>query len=533
MRRILATNAETAFGCDHGLDRIRGYGDFARQVPVRPYEQLQPYVERVIRGEVSALLGRGQRVLMFALTSGSTDQPKYVPITSAFLRQQRRGWNVLGIKALLDHPEGFLRPILQVVSPMDERRTERGVPCGSISGLLAGTAKRLARRYYVNPPATGAIDDPQARYYAIMRFAVPHDVSWIVTASPATPVKLARCAATHAERLIRDIHDGTLHPPGHVAPEALDALRRGTVPQPEVARRLSRLAQARGELLPRDYWKPAFLANWTGGTLGLHLRDFPHYFGDTPVRDIGLLATEGRVTIPLEDRTPAGVLDAAGAFFEFADADADPAAQSVLHRCHELAVGREYRVIMTTWAGFYRYDLEDRVVVRGYLGQAPILEFLHRGTRVSSVTGEKLTEWQATTAFDRCVGEMPRSGTSFVLAPVWGNPPHYRLHVEADVDDSFRLGERMDRELRTLNIEYASKRSSERLGPVEVNLLPRGTMESLDIARQTRRGSANEQFKHQYLYTRPGEDDALPRLAESPVRKTECVGKESESESVA
>ncbi len=509
LRRKIAAHADSDFGREHGFDSIRSYADFASRVPVRTYEELGPYVERVVSGDARALLGAGQRVLMFAMTSGSTDQPKYIPVTPDFLREYRRGWNVFGGKAVLDHPSAFLRSIVQVVSPMDEHRTDAGVPCGSISGLLAASAKGIVRRLYVVPRETGCVGDAEARYYTMMRFAVPRDVGWMVTASPATPIKLARTAVQHAERLIRDIHDGTLWPPGGGDDPALTELRGRLRPDAATARKLSTILETHGELLPRYFWKLAFLANWTGGTLALHLGDFPHYFGDTPVRDIGLLATEGRVSTPLEDGTPAGVLDVGGSFFEFVDAEADARDSSSVHRCHELEVGREYRVVMTTSAGFFRYDLGDRVMVRGYRETAPLVEFLHRGANVSSLTGEKVTEWQVATAFERSRRDLQLPEVSFVLAPAWGNPPYYRLHVAGNEAQGADLAERMDRELRRVNVEYASKRATNRLGTIELNLLADGFLDGVDAVRQSRRGSANEQFKHQYLYTRPGEDDDL------------------------
>ena len=528
LREKIERNADSAFGREHGFSRIHNYSDFVAQVPIRRYEEFVPWIERVVAGEARALLGSGQRVLMFAMTSGSTDQPKYVPVTAAFLREYRRGWNVFGFKAVLDHPDAYLRPILHVVSPMDEHRTARGVPCGSISGLLAGRQGRIVRRFYVTPWESGAISDAESRYYTIMRFAVPRDVGWIVTASPATPIKLARTAATHAERLIRDIHDGTLRPPDDIPNEVHQPLVARLSPDSNTAQRFSAIVERNGELLPRDYWKIAFLANWTGGTLGLHLRDFPRYFGDTPVRDIGLLATEGRVSIPLEDGTPAGVLDMGGAFFEFIDAEADADNPAAVHRCHELVTDHDYRVVMTTSAGFYRYDLGDRVRVRDYFGEAPIVEFLHRGAHVCSVTGEKLTEWQVTSAFDRVCRATAIKVTEFVLAPVWDDPPYYRLHVDVDFPSRNEFTSRMDEELSRLNVEYGSKRSSGRLGPMVVNRLPDEFFLRFDHERQQGRSApssspqgsralrliVNEQFKHKYLYIKPGDDACLPLCAE-------------------
>jgi hypothetical protein len=509
LQRRIAAHADSGFGREHGFDRIGNYRNFISRVPVRTYEELWPYVKRVIAGDSTALLGSRQRLMMLALTSGSTDSPKHVPITADFVRDYRRGWNIFGGKAMLDHPDAFLRPILQVVSPMDEHRSEGGFPCGSISGLLAATAKPVVRRFYAVPPETAAIEDAEARYYAIMRFAVPRDVGWMVTASPATPIKLARTAAQHAERLIRDIHDGTLRPPGGDVGSAADQLQRCLRPDRVAARRLATILDTHGELAPRYYWDLAFLANWTGGTLGLHLRDFPRYFGNTPIRDIGLLATEGRVSIPLEDGTPAGPLDVGGSFFEFIDAEAGTGDASAVHRAHELTVGNEYRVVLTTSAGFIRYDLGDRVVVRGHRGEAPVIEFLHRGANVSSMTGEKLTEWQVTTAFTRSCKLMDGMSMDFALAPVWSDPPYYRLHVSG-VTDERRLAEAMDRELAQLNVEYASKRDSQRLGRLQVNRLPAGVLEKRIGSRPSRSNAAAEQFKRQYLHTKPGDDDDLP-----------------------
>ena len=532
-RELVRHHADSAFGREHGFAKIRSHADFIRQIPIHGYDDLRPYVERVMNGDVAAMFPRGERILMFATTSGTTDRPKYVPVTSAFLREYRRGWNAFGLKALLDHPAAVLRPILQVVSPIDEQRTERGVPCGAISGLLAATQKGLVKKYYVLPPEVGRIADPESRYYTIVRLALAQDVAWMITASPATQLKVAKTLGEHTESLLRDLHDGDLRPPNPISPEIRRSLDMRLRADPGRARELQRIAQMNGGLTPATAWNLSLLSNWMGGTMGLHLREFPRYFGDCPVRDIGLLATEGRVCVPLEDGTPAGVLDVRGAFFEFIPADEPGAASSspqagrlgTAHRlrCHELTLGAEYRVVMSTWAGLFRYDLGDFVRVRGFLGQAPLVEFLHRGAHVSSMTGEKLTEWQVTTAFDR----VRREGSlaldnrvtaadncslavdNFVLAPAWGEPPFYRLYLDEPCTNVDALAVRLDEELSRLNIEYASKRASNRLGPIIVSTLPCGTLARLDSLCQHRLGASNEQFKHKYLLTRPDEDAEL------------------------
>lgn len=549
---LLRRNAESDFGREHGFISVRGIDDYRRRTPIRDHAHLSPWLDRVEAGQTQALFAPGERVLMFALSSGSTNRPKMIPVTPEFVRHYRRGWQLFGYKALVDHPGCFVRDLVQVVSPMDERRTALGVPCGAISGLLASTQRRLVRRYYAVPRETAYLSDPTARYYTIMRFAAPRDVAWVVTASPATTLQLVRAARDHAERLIRDVHDGTWTPPGEaIRTEAAASLRRDLRPDPASARRLARCAEARGALLPRDYWRLGFLANWTGGTLGLHLGEFPQFFGDTPVRDIGLLATEGRVTFGVDDATPSGVLDVQSAFFEFAPVEFDAGGEAQTLLAHELTKGETYRVILTNAAGLYRYDLGDYVRATGFLGTAPLLEFLHRGARVASMTGEKLTEWQVVEAFRRACEARGIEPGVFVLAPQWGDPPHYRLYLEgAKKDPSIArkdpptsdpksqtpdprspvpgprdprpdtrlttLANTMDQALSELNMEYGSKRRSNRLGVVRVAVLPAGTLADIDTRLQQRHGASREQFKRQYLHTQPRHDDELSRMANAP-----------------
>jgi len=233
--QLIDSHAETAFGRNHGFDRIRSYEDFKAAVPVGSYETLRPYMQRVLSGETNALLPPGERVLMFSLTSGTTGEPKHIPVTRRFLADVRRGWNAFGVTALRDHPDSWLRPILQISSPMQETTSPAGLPCGAISGLLAATQKRIVRRMYVVPPGVFAMDEPIAKYYTILRCGVGRDVAIITTANPSSTIKLVETGHAHAERLIRDVADGTLNPPGGADPALLQTCLLYTSPSPRDA----------------------------------------------------------------------------------------------------------------------------------------------------------------------------------------------------------------------------------------------------------------------------------------------------------
>lgn len=500
--QLLARHADTAFGRDHGFAKIRSYADFTSAVPVGSYETLRPYMNRVLQGETTALLPPGEAVLMFATTSGTTAEPKHIPVTREFLADVRRGWNIWGSLTFRDHPEAWLRSIVQISSPMNESTSPTGLPCGAISGLLAATQKKIVRRVYAVPPQVSAITDPLTKYYTILRCGLGHDVAFVTTANPSSTIKLFETGQTYAQQLIRDVADGEIRPPTSLDPAVKNQLRFR--PNRSLARRMEAGLAADGTLLPRHYWNLAFLANWTGGTLKLYLRRLRELVGDIPVRDIGLLASEGRFCIPIADGTAAGLAEVTGNFLEFIPVeDAGNSSPRVL-RAHEVDLGSEYFVVVSNRAGLWRYNMDDRVRIVDRVGEGPVFEFLCRGLHTANITGEKLTEHQVVEALRRAVaqtsGNLPAE--RFVLQGHFAPQPYYLLNAApAPGLDLVRLVESLDRFLCELNQEYAGKRNSARLGPIRGVIVRPGEMEQAEEERIRLRHGRREQYKHQYLLT--------------------------------
>ena len=505
LRQLVAAAAESDFGRDHHFDRVRGYEDFISAVPVGDYEARRPYVQRVFEGRNRALFAPGTEVVMFAVTSGTTGAPKHIPVTRRFLADYRRGWNVFGLRLLSDHPAGWLREIVTIVSSAREYLSPAGVPCGSISGALAEHQKWIVRRMYPVPLAVRDIRPPAARYYAILRASVTRDVGILTTANPSSAIKLAETAREHAERLIRDVHDGTFRPP--VAPEGPVPALSFRADRPG-ARRLEAILARHGELLPRHFWRLSVMTHWLGGTLGLYLPRVRELYGDVPIRDIGLLASEGRLTVPLADGTAAGVAEITSNFLEFIPAEEIDSPSPTVLRADEVEVGREYFVVLSNWAGLFRYNIGDRVRVTGRFGHSPVLEFLSRGSHSSSITGEKLTEHQVVSAMAVAARACGLEVQTFVLQGHFARLPYYELRIElADVARAGRLARELDLELRRLNVEYDSKRASGRLGPIRAACVPAGTFARQEAEQIARVGGRSEQYKHKYLLPEVVSDD--------------------------
>lgn len=505
LARLLALNAGSRFACDHGLESVRTVTHFRRRLPIADFEYFRPYVEEVKAGRTDALLGAKNRLLMFALTSGTTSQAKYIPITERFLRDYRSGWQVWGIQALDAHPQINSRNMVQLSSDYDLFRTPGGTPCGNISGLVAACQNRMVRTMYTVPGAVVKIRNSDAKLYTIMRIALAdRHVGMVMTANPSTLIQLAKLANARKEDLIRDIANGTLSAAEDVPGEVRQALGRGISRRlPDRARELDAMAERAGELLPSDFWPEMhLLAVWTGGSAGAYLSALREYYGHVPVRDHGLSASEGRMTIPIADHRSDGILDVTSHFFEFVPEEDYGRPNPTVLEAHELDEGKNYYILLTTSSGLYRYNICDVVRCTGFYHSTPLVEFLHKGAHIASLTGEKISESQVVAAVRGASREMKISLSHFTVSPIWGDPPRYQLLVERG-DVAAGLGEtlagRVDEHLMNLNCEYREKRSTGRLAPIAWIGLPTGTWTRFAQRRRQKSGGSLEQYKHPCL----------------------------------
>ncbi len=504
----LARHAASDFGRDHHFGEIRTEADYRRQVPIRGYEGHEPYIDRVRNGDTSALFGPRTDVLMFALTSGTTNRPKTIPVTRESLQNYRDGWTNWGIMAFDAHHtiiDSGLMPILQLASDWQESFTPAGIPCGAITGLTAQMQNRLVRITYCMPPAASKIKDIAAKYYLAMRLSAYRDLGATIAANPSTILAIVRLGDREKETLIRDIADGTISTRWEIPPSVRQAVRiRTRWKRNQTARRLEAIVHRTGRLLPRDYWPNLqFMANWTGGTMGAYLKGYPEYFGERPVRDIGLIASEGRFTIPIADGTAAGVLDIQHHYFEFIPESEIGREQPETVTAVDLKEGEQYFLVPTTAGGLYRYMMHDLVRCVGFEGKAPLIEFLSKGAHFSSLTGEKLSEYQVVSAVNTAQQVTGIRVGAYLVLPRWGDPPSYALLLEeTDVTDNAvaeTLTREVERQLQQVNLEYENKRSTLRLDPIQPMRIRAGSWVDFQRRRLANSGGTVEQYKQPCL----------------------------------
>jgi hypothetical protein len=513
--QIINLHRETGFGSDHGFESIKTVTDYRQQVPIQTYDCLQPYVDRVQAGEYEALLT--ERPMLFALTSGTTAARKHIPITRAYLKDYRRGWNIWGVGGLREHPDSFMVPVLQLTGDPEEFLSECGVPCGSLSGFSAQIQTNVIKKMYAAPVGIGKIHDSSSRYYAALRFALLNPIGMLISANPSSLVGLARVLDTERNRLIRDIRDGTLDPAIQIPDSLRESMQPRMKPNPKRAKELESIADSVEHLWPCDVWPmhKLMIGCWTGGSVGPYVKQVRQMYRGASIRDIGLLASEGRMTIPFADDSASGVLDLASHFFEFIPEGEIDSPQPITLGVDEVELGQSYFILPTTKSGLYRYHIVDLVRVTGFFGEAPCIEFLGKGKRISSITGEKLSEYQVTEAMLKLQQQQNHDFGTYALAPIWdAEMPYYGLFLEEVNLRTLELATALDQELKIRNCEYACKRDSNRLGRIRVQVMPKGTWQRWDRQQVQTRGGTPEQYKHPCLITDPKFRDTVVVLHE-------------------
>lgn len=512
LRRCAATD----FGRAHGFSKIRTVAEFRQQVPIAAYDDLAPHVEAVSEGQTTALFPAADPPLAFACTTGTTGIPKLNPVTRSWLREYLRAWEIWGLKAIIDHPQMIGTKVLQLTGPGNLGRTPSGLNIGMVSSLSSAFQNRFYRAFYAVPPDIADIKDPVARYYLALRLSLPAEVGFIISITPSNLLRLAEVGQQYHEWLIRDLRQGTLCSEFDIPDRFRRRLAgRLRIRHPERARTLERIVAETGTFYPKDYWPLSLIACWLGGTVGYQSRNLSQYYGSTPARDLGLVSTEGRHTIPFHDNDPEGVLAIDGSYYEFVPSEKRNPATADVVEAHELAPGHEYRLIMTTSSGLYRYDIGDVVRCRGFVGQAPVLEFLHKAGECADLEGEKITGHQLSRAVDLAARELGLDVGWFLGVAVRkpGAHPHYAIVVEANrlrsSAQSRRFLQLVDRELIRQNVMYAGKRNDRYLdGPRLIVLCP-GTWARYIAEEGRRRGTGDCQYKPPTLITNT---DPLSRL---------------------
>lgn len=176
--KLISEASKTQFGKDHHFESIKTYEDFKKNVPIRDYEKLKPYIDTILNGK-NHILWKGKPTY-FAKTSGTTSGAKYIPITKDsmpfHIRSARNALlNYIQQKENADFVDGkmiFLQgsPILEI---------KNGIKVGRLSGIVAHYVPKYLQKNRMPSWETNCIEDWENKIDKIVNETINENMTLI------------------------------------------------------------------------------------------------------------------------------------------------------------------------------------------------------------------------------------------------------------------------------------------------------------------------------------------------------------------
>jgi hypothetical protein len=449
-KNLIKTASKTAFGKAHSFQEINTFANFANQVPVRDYEALKPYIERVVAGEPNVLWQK--RPIYFAKTSGTTSGVKYIPITKesmpTHIKAARNAiLHYIDETANADCVDGKM--IFLQGSPILEQKN--GISLGRLSGIVAHFVPKYLQKNRLPSWQTNCIDDWETKVDAIVAETFDQDMR-IISGIPSW-----------VQMYFEKLKEKTNQPIG-------------------------------------DLFKNFNLFIYGGVNYEPYRAQFENLIG-RKVHSIELFpASEGFFAYQ-DSQKEKGMLMLlnSGIFYEFIKTTEFEKKTAKRHTIGEVELGVNYVMIISTTAGLWAYDIGDTVMFTSLKPYRIVVS--GRTKHYLSAFGEHVIAKEVEAALQQATENTTIRVAEFTVAPQI-NPasglPYHEWFIEFDKapDDMADFAKNMDNAMRKQNIYYD-------------DLIHGKVLQSLVISVVARNGFQNYMKKIGKL----GGQNKIPRLS--------------------
>ncbi|MGI9545821.1 MAG: GH3 family domain-containing protein, partial [Flavobacteriaceae bacterium] len=178
LARLINKAAVTQFGKDHQFNQIKSHRDFKERVPIRDYEALRSYVEKVVDGQEDVLWPG--KPIYFAKTSGTTSGSKYIPITTESIKEQVKASRnaILNYIKETGHTD-FVNGKWIFLQGSPELQEKNGVKLGRLSGISAHYVPNYLQKNRLPSWETNCIEDWETKVDKIVEETSGEDMTLI------------------------------------------------------------------------------------------------------------------------------------------------------------------------------------------------------------------------------------------------------------------------------------------------------------------------------------------------------------------
>ncbi|PPD94172.1 hypothetical protein GOBAR_DD08815 [Gossypium barbadense] len=519
---ILSRNADTEYLKRFQLNGATDRDTFKSKVPVVTYEDLQPEIQRIANGDKSPILS-SHPISEFLTSSGtSAGERKLMPTIHEELNRRQllysllmpvmnlyvpgldkgKGLYFLFIKAETKTPGGLLaRPVLTSYYKSDHFKSRPYDPFN----------------VYTSPNETILCPDSIQSMYAQMLcgLIMREEVLRVGAVFASGLLKAIRFLQVNWKQFAHDIETGTLNPKV-TDPSVRECMSKILKPNPELAAFITKeCSEENWECIITRIWpNTKYLDVIVTGAMAQYIPTLEYYSGGLPMACTMYASSECYFGLNLKPMCKPSEVSYTimpnMAYFEFLphdDSSAQDSSRDSPPRLVDLAdleVGKEYELIVTTYAGLCRYRVGDILRVTGFHNAAPQFRFIRRKNVLLSIDSDKTDESELQQAIENASVLLKEFNTSVVEYTSYADtkqiPGHYVIYWELFVKDAANaptdevLSQCCFQMEESLNAVYRQCRVADSIGPLEIRVVKNGTFEELmDYAIS--RGASINQYK--------------------------------------
>lgn len=431
---LLRNGAQTLIGQQYNFSSIKNKDDFRKRVPVFHYEDLRPYLDKILIDKQQSVLWN-KPIKWFAMSSGTTeDKSKYIPVTQESLTKghYKCGEQMLAIYGQANHKARFFFGKTLVLGGSKQiNNIGDGIFTGDISAILIKNLYFWAKRSRT-PESISLLPDWEVKLQALADYAVKNDVRAFMGV-PSWLLVLLKKIKADTGRELTDIWPN------------LEVLFHGGVsftPFEEQYKKIIQKPEMR-------YWETY---NASEGFFGVQFSD--------KSKDMLLM------------------LDS-GIYYEFVPMSEWNSENPKTLTLDEVETGQNYALLISTNGGLWRYMIGDTIE---FTSTSPYLfRITGRTKNFINAFGEEIIIDNAERALSEACKDTGAQITEYTAAPVYFGDENTGAHewfIEFSVepDDLDKFVKSLDDNLKRVNSDYEAKRSYNlSLGLPIVKSLPKGT----------------------------------------------------------
>lgn len=512
LKKILEENGSAEYLQNSGLIGRTDPESYKASVPIVTHTDLEPFIQRIVDGDSSPIL-TGKPITTISLSSGTTQgKPKLVPFNDELMDSTMQIYRTSFAFRNREYPIKNGKA-LQFIYSSKQFETKGGLAAGTATtNVFRNSQYKKTMRSMQSPCCSPdevifGPDFHQSLYcHFLCGLIFREEIQLISSTFAHSIVHSFRTFEKVWEQLCIDIRDGVLSSRITV-PSIRTAMEKLLRPNPQLAQlihdKCSGLSNWYG-LVPELFPNVKYIYGIMTGSMEPYLKKLRHYAGQVPLLTADYGSSEGWIGANVNPKLPPEsatyvVLPNIG-YFEFLPLVDSIGPDTKPLGLTEVEIGEEYEILVTNFAGLYRYRLGDVVKVVGFHNSTPELKFVCRRNLLLTINIDKNTEKDLQLAVEEAgkllAGEKLDVVDFTSHVDLSDDPGHYVIFWELSGEASQEvLGECSNcLDQAFVDAGYVSSRKVKSIGPLELRVVRRGTFQKI-MDHYLALGSAVSQFK--------------------------------------